>query len=168
MRRQIPVVWSIWIGGSDDGSRSELANGDMIGMPIRAIWPKSDHHIGLHSAQVFHDLCHGFCRRGLIQVAIQVIQKLNPANTKHSGCCQQLRLAYLAQCLQAWIVALVAEPTAFAPRCGDKVRLDPFGGVLRKYAAVAERLIIWVSQDTHQFQFVGHTLSLAAALLCKI
>src|SRR3989442_1357858 len=34
-----------------------------------------------------------------------------------------------------------AEPTAFAPRCGDEVRLDSFGGVLCKDATVAERLI---------------------------
>src|SRR5207247_8795618 len=121
-----------------------------------------------HQDKLYHYPVHASPKRGLNQVALRVIQKLNLANTKHSGCCQQLRLAYLAQCLQPWIVALVAEPATFAA-CGcDQIGLDSFGGVLRKYAAVAERLIIGVSQDTHQFQFVGHTLSLAAALLCEI
>src|SRR3989442_1357860 len=69
--------------------------------------------------------------------------------------------ANLTQCLQTWIVAFIAEPTAFAPRCGDEVRLDSFGGVLCKDATVAERLIIRMCQHTHQFQFVRH-------LLCSI
>src|SRR5579864_7465550 len=114
----------------------------MIGMPIRAIWPKGDNHIGLHAAQISNDLCHGFCWRCLIQVTIDVIQEIDLANTKHFGCCEQFGLAGLAECIGDWIVALVTEPAAFAPRGCDKVRLDSLGGVLRKYAAVAERLII--------------------------
>src|SRR6202023_1435950 len=86
-------------------------------------------------------------------------QEIDPANTKQLGCCKQFGLASLAECLQSWIIALVAEPTTFAPCCCDQVRLDSFGGVLREYAPVAERLIIGVSQDTHQFQFVRHFFS---------
>src|ERR1700694_4962529 len=50
MRRQVLVAWSVLAGRLDNGSRGELANGDMIGMPVAALWPEGDHYIGLHAA----------------------------------------------------------------------------------------------------------------------
>src|SRR6266567_2920948 len=142
MRRQIPVVWSVWAGSFDDSCRGELTNGDMIGMPIAAIWSKGDHHIGFHAAQVPNNLRYSLGRRSLVQVAIDVIQEIDMADAKHSGGGCQLGLTDLAQCFQAWILLFPTEPAAFPACGGDEVRLDSLGGILGENAAVAERLII--------------------------
>lgn len=115
MRGLAVLVQGQCVCSLDNSSSSELANGDMIGMPIGAIRAKGDNNIGFHAPYMSHDLHDRLGWLGLIQIAIDVIQEIDAADTKHTSRCQQLSLTYLAQGFQAWIIALVTKPAAFAP-----------------------------------------------------
>src|ERR1051326_6335305 len=103
MRSQVALKWSIRAGRLDESSRSELADGDMVRVTIPTIWTEGDHHIGFHAAYLPNDLCYHLCWRSLVQIAIDVIQKLNTANTQHFSRGPQFLLAPLTKSLQTWI-----------------------------------------------------------------
>src|SRR6266487_6531049 len=141
MGSQVALIQRGWIGRFNDGSSGELANGDMIGMPIGAIWPKRHHYIGFHTAHISHNLRDRLRGGSLVQVAINIIQEIDLADAKYPGGCQQLRLAYLAQCFQPWIITLVAKPATLSSRRCNEVRLDSLGGIFREDAAITQRFI---------------------------
>src|SRR5258708_18564967 len=96
----------------------------MIRVSIPSILTKGDNNIGLHTPQMSNDLGYCFSRVGCIQVAIDIIQKINTLNTKHIGGCKHLRLTYPSQCLQACIIALLAEPPAVSTFSANEMSLD--------------------------------------------
>src|SRR5262245_10660228 len=146
MGSQIAMVEGVWIGRFDDGSGGELANGDMIGMPIRTIWPECHHHIWLDAAEMSHDLRYCLGWISLVQVTIDIIQEVDTTDTKDFGCCEQLGLADLAQRFQAWIFALFTKPATLAPGRSNEVRFDSLCSILREYTTVAQRFIVRMRQ----------------------
>src|SRR5260370_21825424 len=97
---------------------------------------------------MFHDLRDHLGWLGLIQLAIQVIQKIDAANTKRFGRCEQFGFADLAESLSSWILLYAAEPATLPPCRCHKIWLNLLGGILCEYAAGAQRFIVGVSQYT--------------------
>src|SRR2546428_1602899 len=84
--RQVTIVQGGCVGRFDESSGGELANGDMIWMPIPTVWTEGNDNIGFHTTHTPHDLRNHLGWMGLIQVAIKVIQELDAMDTKRSGC----------------------------------------------------------------------------------
>src|SRR5260370_8190298 len=125
----------------------------MLRVSIASILTKVDNNIGLHTPQMSNDLGYCFSRVGCIQVAIDIIQKINTLDTKHIGGCKHLGLTYPSQCLQAWIIALLAEPPAFSTCRGNEMSFDALGSVLREYAAIAQRFLLPIAPYRPPFPF---------------
>ena len=99
MGSQVPAVKRVGIGRLDNGGGSELRNGDVIWMSVASIGTKGNDNVGLDEPQVSYDLCYDLGRVGLVQLAIDVPQEIDAADTEDFGCRSQFRFAYLAQCL---------------------------------------------------------------------
>src|SRR5258708_13063773 len=110
----------------------------MIRVSIPSILTKGDNNIGLHTPQMSNDLGYCFSRVGCIQVAIDIIQKINTLNTKHIGGCKHIGLTYPSQCLQPWIIALLPDPPAMSPSRGNELSFDALGSVLSEYLAFSQ------------------------------
>ncbi len=97
MEGQFPVVQRIGAGRFDDGGGGKLRNGDVIWMPVASVGPEGDDNVRLDAPQVPGDLCHDLGRVGLVQLAIDIIQEINAADTEHFGCRLQLCFTDLSQ-----------------------------------------------------------------------
>ncbi len=97
MESQIPLVRRVGARRFDDGSGGTLRDGNMIWMPVASIGAEGDDHIRLHAPQVPGDLCHHFGWVGLVQLAINIPQKINAANAKDFGRRSQFSLTHLTQ-----------------------------------------------------------------------
>src|SRR5437667_2867188 len=137
MRDKIAIVQGVRVGGLNNGSSSELRNGNVIRVSICTILTKGHDNFGLDTPQVPDNLCDNLGWVSCIKVSINIIQKIDTLNTEYRGGFIQFGFAYLSQFLQPRMLALLAEPTSLSARCGDKMGLYPFGSILSEYATVA-------------------------------
>src|SRR5579864_3616607 len=63
------------------------------------------------------------------------------------------------------MLLLVTTPTVFTSCCGDEEGFDTLGSIFRQNAANTQRFVIWMGQDSHQFQCASHCFSFPDALL---
>src|SRR5438128_437688 len=87
MRSQVSEVQRVCVSSFDNGSSSELRNGNMVWVPIATVWSEGHYNVWLDTAEMSNELCDHFGWMALIQVAIDVIQKID-ADSKHSGSCE--------------------------------------------------------------------------------
>src|SRR5260370_32680441 len=127
MRDRFATVQGVRVGGLNNGSRSELRNGNVIWVSICAILPKGHDNFGLDTPQMSDNLCNNLDWVSRIKVSINIIQKIDTLNTEYRGGFIQFGFAYLSQFLQPGMLALFAEPTSLSARCCHKMGLYPFG-----------------------------------------
>src|SRR5260370_11385527 len=149
MEGQFPVVQRIGAGRFDDGGGGKLRNGDVIWMPVASVGPEGDDNVRLDAPQVPGDLCHDLGRVGLVQLAIEVPQEIDAANTQDFGCRLQLCFTDLSQALKCWIFTLVTEPAALTPRGSDEEGFYSLSTIFGQYTARTQRFVIGGSQDSH-------------------
>src|SRR6266566_5836569 len=137
MRGQIAIVQGVRVGGLNNGSSSELRNGNVIWVSISPILTEGHDNFRPDTPQVPDNLCDNLGWVSRIKVSINIIQKIDTLNTEYGGGFIQFGFAYLSQFLQPRMLALLAEPTSLSARCGDKMGLYPFGSILSEYATVA-------------------------------
>src|SRR5207245_2955033 len=137
MRGQVGIAQGVRVGGLNNGSSSELRNGNVIRVSICTILTKGHDNFGLDTPQVPDNLCDNLGWVSCIKVSINIIQKIDTLNTEYCVGFIQFAFTYLSQFLQPRMLALLAEPTSLTARCGDKMGLYPFGSILSKYATVA-------------------------------
>jgi hypothetical protein len=126
----------------------------MVGVSVATVVAEGDHHVRADAAQVGHELGDDLGRRRLVEVAVQVVQEIDPSDAKHVGGGIQLRLAAHAQNVQARVPA-GAEPAALTARRRDQRDLHTFGRIARQRAAHTHRFVVRVCKDSHQPQHRG-------------
>src|SRR5215207_410323 len=120
----------------------------MIGMPIRAVRRKRNHHLRLDSTDMRGNLFDDLTRLGLIHIAVDVIQKADFMQTKML--CGTIQLCFTDPChlLEAWIWSLVIEPASFPMRRAHKIRFDTLCGIARQCGAKPKCFIIGMWKDS--------------------
>ena len=133
-----------------DGRGRQLRDGDVIRVPVRAERIERHDHLRPDAPYVAGDLLARLRRIDAIQLAIEIIQQAHVGHTKLTRCGTQLGLARLPDNRGSGRCAFVVKPSALASSRRDDECLDAFARVLREHASRPERLVIRVSEDTHQ------------------
>ena len=104
-------------------------------------------------------------RVGLVEVAVEVVEKLDVSNAQHLRSRQQLGRANLAERLRPRIGAWITLPATLAAGCGDEVEFDARRSILRQCAAGTQCLIVRVGEDTQQSFGFSHLTPQRVVLL---
>ena len=108
-------------------------------MAIGAFGTKRNDDVWLHSTEVVRNPRHRLSDVYLIQVAVVVVEESDLAHTTDD--------------VRRRLFSAFAEAPTLTARGCHKIGLDPLAGVLCQRSSDAERFIIRVCQDTHQFQW---------------
>ena len=128
----------------------------MIGVAVGPVGAEGDHDLGPQAAQVGGDPVGRLPGVGLVEVAVNVAEQRQLADTQGRHRAAQLSLTEARHRGQAGVVGRVALPAALAEGGCHQIRLDPLGGVLCQGSATTKGFIVGVGQDSHQAQGVGH------------
>src|SRR5262249_62253898 len=115
-------------GGAGGGA--ERREGDTVGVAIAAGWPERQHEMRPDTAQMRHDLGDRLDWVGLVEIAVDITEKIDLVQAEDLRGGAQLGLADRAQCGQPRVVFGRALPAALAARRRDQIRFDALRGLL--------------------------------------
>src|SRR5687767_1334451 len=107
----------------------------MVGVPVSPVRIERKHHLRLEPANMLDNPADGLRWLGLIELAVRVVQKYNLSQAQHLSGGPEFSFALAAKGLRAGISFRLAQPASLAPRRGQKISFDPFGGVFSQAAA---------------------------------
>jgi hypothetical protein len=130
----------------------------MVRVTIAAIRPESGGNMGPDAANVSGNLSLYLNRIRSIQIAIDVIQKVDAANAKFSGGCAKLGFTSLAHNAQLGPDGGVSKTAALTAGRRDEMRMNAFTRVFGEGSAHPERLVVGVRENAHQAKVVFHNM----------
>jgi hypothetical protein len=127
----------------------------VVAVAVCAERVEGDHDLRAQASELRDDTTGRLSRLRLVECPIHVVQELDLAHAKFSRRRPELRLADSSHLgvAGATLVREIAPPLAARGR--DDVRLDPLRRIRRQRPADAERLVIGMSQDSHEPQRFG-------------
>lgn len=123
-----------------DGRISTSPDRDMVGVPVRAVWPPADHHIRTDSPDLACDSIGYLSAIALRHGAVRIVPQFDGSKSKEAGRPAQLFAADLGELLGA--PRRPIQPTSPAARCTDKVNRYVGAGVSGNHSPVAHRFIV--------------------------
>jgi hypothetical protein len=122
----------------------------MVGVAVRSFRPEGHHNLRPNAPDVrdnLPDRLGGVC---LIEVVVEVGEKLDISNAQHLRSRQEFGGAKLAERLRPRIGAWITLPATLATCCGDQGKFDARRSILGQRAASTQGLIVRVGEDTQQ------------------
>src|SRR5262245_38670904 len=100
----------IWIRGSQRGRSRKLANGNVIRVTIATVRIKGNYDLWLNTPYMLDNFCYRLGRVSLIQIPINVIEKLHFADAKFLRGVEQFTLADLSQLVWSGVIFFISPP----------------------------------------------------------
>src|SRR6185295_4214769 len=136
----------------------------MVRMAICAVRAERHHDVWFDAPDQWHDLSLRLGRDGAVQVPVDVIQKMNLADSQFLTRRAQFGLADFAHNLKGGPHGRISEAAAFPSCRSDEISLDTLTGVSCERPAHSQRFVVGMGQNTHQSETVCH-LSWSEALI---
>src|SRR6202011_110744 len=90
------------LGRPRNAARGQLADRDVIGMPVRAVWIERHHHVRLHAPDVAGNFLGGFDGIDTIEITVVIVEKAHLAHAKLARRCAELLFACAADDGRTW------------------------------------------------------------------
>jgi len=138
------------ICGAHDRGRGQLADGNVVGMAIRALRTERNDDLRSDPAKVTGDFLDRFGRVDLIERAIRIVEEPDFSEAQLCSGRQQLGLTRLADDVRSRRLLAVSEPTAFASGRCHQIGRHSLGRTFRQSPARSQRLIVGMGEHPHK------------------
>src|SRR5262245_4008082 len=121
----------------------------MVWMAVCAVRAERHHNVRFDSADERHDLALCLYRIDTVEVFVDVIEKMNLADSQFSARRTQLGFTYFAHDLKRGSHDCISEAAALSPCRCKEIGLDSLSRISGESPAHSQRLIVGMRQDAH-------------------
>jgi hypothetical protein len=107
-------------------------------MPGGTIRAKGDDHMWPHPAQMGYDAGNDLARVSEVQIAVDILQEIDPPQAEDAGCLPELAFAYAAERRRTGVGVGSSGPAQLAACRRQQVGRDTFSRIFSKHAAHAK------------------------------
>src|SRR5262249_18644280 len=129
----------------------------MVGMAVRTVRTECQHNVRFDAADEWHDLPLRLRRIGTVEVSVDVIEKMNLADTQFPASRTQLGLTHFTDPLNRGPHGCISEAAALSSCCCNEIGFDSLFRVSSESPAHPQRFIVGMRQDAHQSEIVSHS-----------